>query len=42
MCDIKGVITLDRKDLNKYKKEFAVNTDKKELKDVIKDAEPDK
>ncbi|RUM57961.1 MAG: malate dehydrogenase [Persephonella sp.] len=39
MCDSKGVITADRNDLNKYKKEFAVDTDKKELRDVIKDAD---
>ncbi len=36
MCDSKGVIRADRKDLNKYKKEYATNRDLKELKDAIK------
>ena len=39
MCDSKGVIRKDRKDLNNYKREFAINTDKKELKDIIKGAD---
>ena len=39
MCDSKGVIRKDREDLNKYKREFAVDTDKRELKDVLKGAD---
>ena len=39
MCDSKGVIRTERNDLNSYKMEFAVNTDKKDLKEVIKGAD---
>lgn len=36
MVDSKGVISVDRKDLNKYKEEFAVKTDLKTLADAMK------
>lgn len=36
MVDSKGVISTDRKDLNKYKEEFAVKTDKKTLAEAMK------
>ena len=39
MCDSKGVLTTNRKDLNEYKKAFAVETDAKTLDDVIEDAD---
>ena len=39
MCDSKGVISTSRKDLNKYKVEFAVETEAKTLDDVIEDAD---
>jgi malate dehydrogenase (oxaloacetate-decarboxylating)(NADP+) len=39
MCDSKGVITTDRKDLNKYKAEFAMETDAKTLGDIIDNAD---
>ncbi len=39
MCDSKGVIRTSRNDLNKYKQEFAVDTDMETLSDVIKDAD---
>jgi malate dehydrogenase (oxaloacetate-decarboxylating)(NADP+) len=39
MCDSKGVITTDRKDLNKYKAEFAMETDAKTLGDIIENAD---
>ena len=35
MCDSKGVISTRRTDLNKYKKEFAIDTDDKTLADAI-------
>ncbi len=39
MCDSKGVISVNRKDLSVYKKEFAVETEKTQLKDVLKGAD---
>ena len=40
MCDSKGVISVDRKDLNKYKKDLATTrTDIKTLEDAIKGAD---
>ncbi|HEX2983698.1 MAG TPA: phosphate acyltransferase, partial [Ignavibacteriales bacterium] len=36
MVDSKGVISTDRKDLNKYTEEFAVKTDKKTLAEAMK------
>jgi len=39
MCDSKGVISTSRDDLNKYKVEFAVDTDAKTLDDVIAGAD---
>ena len=39
LCDSKGVISTDRKDLNKYKAEFAVETDAKTLEDAIEGAD---
>jgi malate dehydrogenase (oxaloacetate-decarboxylating)(NADP+) len=39
MCDSKGVISTSRDDLNKYKAEFAVETEAKTLSDVIEDAD---
>jgi len=39
MCDSKGVISTAREDLNKYKVEFAVETDAKTLDDVIEGAD---
>lgn len=39
MCDSKGVIRTSRSDLNKYKQDFAVDTDKESLSDVIEDAD---
>ncbi len=39
MCDSKGVIRSDRDDLNEYKREFAVDTDKQKLADVIDGAD---
>ena len=39
MCDSKGVITKNRKDINKYKKEFAVDIEDGTLEDVIKGAD---
>ncbi len=39
MCDSKGVITTDRKNLIEYKKEFAIDTDEKTLKDALKYAD---
>ena len=39
MCDSRGVITTDRKDLNKYKAEFAMETDAKTLGDIIENAD---
>jgi len=39
MCDSKGVIRSDRDDLNEYKREFAVDTDKSTLGDVIEGAD---
>jgi malate dehydrogenase (oxaloacetate-decarboxylating)(NADP+) len=39
MCDSKGVISTDRDDLNKYKAEFAVETDAKTLDDAIEGAD---
>jgi len=35
MCDSKGVISTSREDLNKYKQEFAIDTDMKTLSDAI-------
>ncbi len=39
LCDSKGVLTTDREDLNKYKKEHAVTTPKKTLADAINGAD---
>lgn len=39
ICDSKGVISTDRKDLNEMKKEFAVKTDKKTLAEAITGAD---
>ncbi len=39
MCDSKGAITKDRKDLNKYKKAFATARKVKTLEDAIKGAD---
>lgn len=39
MLDSKGVIRKDRKELNKYKKEFATDKEVYELKDAIKNAD---
>jgi len=39
MCDSKGVISTQRKDLNKYKQEFAIDTDDKTLEDAMKNAD---
>jgi len=39
MCDSKGVISTSRDDLNKYKAEFAVQTDAKTLDDAIDGAD---
>jgi malate dehydrogenase (oxaloacetate-decarboxylating)(NADP+) len=39
MCDSKGVIHSGRKDLNEYKREFAVETDARTLADAIKGAD---
>lgn len=39
MLDSKGVISTDRTDLNKYKKQFALKTNKKTLADAIKGAD---
>jgi len=39
MLDRKGVIHTRRTDINEYKQHFANNTDKRTLKDVIKDAD---
>jgi malate dehydrogenase (oxaloacetate-decarboxylating)(NADP+) len=39
ICDSKGVISKSRTDLNEYKEKFAVKTDRKTLKDALKDAD---
>ncbi|HYW94039.1 MAG TPA: NADP-dependent malic enzyme [Bacteroidales bacterium] len=39
MLDSKGVITTSRKDLNKYKAEFAIDSDKKTLSDAMAGAD---
>ena len=39
MIDSKGVIHSKRDDLNKYKQEFAINTDDRTLQDAIKNAD---
>jgi malate dehydrogenase (oxaloacetate-decarboxylating)(NADP+) len=39
MCDSKGVISTLREDLNKYKVEFAIDTEAKTLDDVIEGAD---
>ncbi|MGE5399070.1 MAG: phosphate acetyltransferase [Ignavibacteriales bacterium] len=39
MCDSKGVISKDRTDLNKYKLQFAVETDRKSLADAMAGAD---
>lgn len=39
MLDSKGVIHTHREDLNGYKKQFAINTDKRTLEEVIIDAD---
>jgi len=39
MCDSKGVISTSRTDLNKYKKEFAIDTNAKTLDDAIEGAD---
>jgi malate dehydrogenase (oxaloacetate-decarboxylating)(NADP+) len=39
MCDSKGVISTSREDLNKYKQEFAIDTEDKTLADAMKDAD---
>ena len=38
-CDSKGVISKSRDDLNKYKQEFAVDTNDKTLEDALKNAD---
>jgi len=39
MCDRKGVISTSRDDLNRYKQEFAIDTDDKTLDDAINGAD---
>jgi len=39
MCDSKGVLSTDRKDLNKYKIQFARDTDRKSLADAMAGAD---
>lgn len=39
MCDSKGVLTKERADLNKYKKEFAAETSKKTLAGALHDCD---
>ncbi len=39
MCDSKGVISTDREDLNKYKAQFAADTEAKTLNDAIEGAD---
>jgi malate dehydrogenase (oxaloacetate-decarboxylating)(NADP+) len=39
MIDRSGVIHADRKDLNEYKQEFAIQTDKRTLADALQDAD---
>ena len=39
MCDSKGVISTSREDLNKYKQEFAIDTEAKTLDDAIDGAD---
>ncbi|WP_309497733.1 malic enzyme-like NAD(P)-binding protein [Sulfurovum sp.] len=39
MCDSKGVISTDREDINKYKAEFAIETEAKTLDDAIEGAD---
>ena len=39
MLDTKGIISTDRKDLNKWKSVFAIKTKNKNLNDAIKDAD---
>ena len=39
LCDSKGVIHTGRDDLNPWKEEFAVDTDKRSLEDAMKDAD---
>ncbi len=39
MCDSKGVISTDREDLNKYKAQFAADTEAKTLDDAIEGAD---
>jgi len=39
LCDSKGVISTSRDDLNKYKQEFAVDTDKSTLADAVDGAD---
>jgi malate dehydrogenase (oxaloacetate-decarboxylating)(NADP+) len=39
MLDSKGVLNTKRTDLNKYKKEFAIDTDKQTLEDALKGAD---
>ncbi len=39
MCDSRGVLSTSRTDLNEFKKEFAVDTDKKTLEDALKGAD---
>lgn len=39
MCDSKGVISIDRTDLNEYKSAFAVDTEAKTLDDAIEGAD---
>jgi len=39
MCDSKGVLSLDRNDLNKYKMQFAKKTNLKTLAEVLKDSD---
>ena len=39
MLDSKGVIHKGRKDLNKYKKEFAIETDDRTIEDALKNAD---
>lgn len=39
MCDSKGVIRQDRKDINEFKREFATSRDIRTLQDAVKDAD---
>ncbi|MBN2745372.1 MAG: NADP-dependent malic enzyme [Bacteroidales bacterium] len=39
MCDSRGVLSTSRTDLNEFKKEFAIDTDKKTLSDALEGAD---